>query len=127
MKALLDLWRGIYRHPLKTAQYIFTAFSIIFTLVTAITYFMPSLKIEGTTALTIVALISIGIGLKKVWKPSRIEISIANCNTVIEIIFGNIFEQAGIRAIAVNDFFDSKLGQPVSDKSLHGIFCHSRH
>lgn len=47
---------------------------------------------------------------------------IANSNTVIEVIFGDLFEQSGIRAIAVNEFFDSKIGKPVSDKSLHGIF-----
>lgn len=122
MKSLLDLWCGIYHHPLKTIQYIFTAFSVIFTLVKAITHFVPAIKIEGTTALTIVILLSVGIGLKRIWKPSQIEISVANCNTVIEVIFGDIFEEAGLRAIAVNEFFDSKLGQPVSDKSLHGMF-----
>jgi len=122
MKALLDLWHGIYRHPLKTVQYTFTAFSILFTLIKAITHFVPPIKIEGPNALAIVILISVGFGLKKVWKPSRIEISVTNCNTVIEVVFGDIFEQAGIRAIAVNEFFDSKLGRPVSDKSLHGIF-----
>jgi len=28
----------------------------------------------------------------------------------------------GFRAIAVNEFFDSEIGLPVSEKSLHGIF-----
>ena len=28
----------------------------------------------------------------------------------------------GIKIISVNNFFDSKIGKPVSDKSLHGIF-----
>lgn len=125
MRALLDLWHGIVRYPLKISQHIFTTFSIIFTLIKGITHFIPSLKIDGATSLAIVILISVGIALKKVWKPSRIEIQIANCNTVIEVIFGNIFEQAGIRAISVNNFFDSKLGLPVSDKSLHGIFINN--
>ena len=38
------------------------------------------------------------------------------------MLFGDLFEQNGIRAIAVNEFFDSKIGKPVSDKSLHGMF-----
>ncbi len=122
MRPLVDLGRGIYRHPWKTAQYIFTSFSVIFTLVRAITYFIPAIKIEGWFALTAAVVISIGFGLRKVWKPSRIEIPVAHCNTIIEVVFGDLFRQDGIRAIAVNEFFDSKLGKPVSDKSIHGIF-----
>jgi hypothetical protein len=122
LNALRDLWRGLRRHPRKTVQYSFTAFSVAFTLIRAITYFVPSLHIDGPIVLAIVAVLSVGFGVRKVWKPSRIEIPIANCNTVIEVSFGNLFEQLGLRAIAVNEFFDSKLGRPVSDKSLHGIF-----
>jgi hypothetical protein len=122
MRSLVDLWRGIYRHPWRTAQYVFTSFSILFTLATAITYFVPTIKIEGPFALTVAVIISIGFGLRKVWKPSRVEICIANCNTTIEIVFGDLFKQDGIRVIAVSEFFDSKLGKPVSDKSVHGLF-----
>jgi hypothetical protein len=120
MTSLVDLWRGIYRHPWKTIQYIFTSFSVIFTLVKATTYFFPAIKIEGVFALTAAIVISVVFGLRKVWKPSRIEIPVAHCNTVIEVIFGDLFNQDGIRAIAVNEFFDSKIGKPVSDKSIHG-------
>lgn len=122
MKSLNDLWRGIYHHPLKTVQYIFTSFSVIFTLIKMITHFVPGIKIEGFIPLTVAMLISVGFGLKKIWKPSKIEIKVANSNTVIEVIFGDLFEQNGLRAIAVNNFFDSKIGKPVSDKSLHGMF-----
>ena len=122
MTALADLCRGVYRHPWKTAQYIFTCFSVIFTLVRAITHFIPAVKIEGWFALTSAVGVSVAFGLRKVWKPSQIEIPVAHCNTVIEVIFGDLFGQDGIRAIAVNEFFDSKLGKPVSDKSIHGIF-----
>ena len=122
MKSLIDLWHGIARQPFKTAGYVFTSFSVIFTLIKAITHFVPGIQIEGPIALAAVVLISFGFGLRKVWNPSKIEISIANSNTVIEVLFGDLFDQSGIRAIAVNEFFDSKIGKPVSDKSLHGIF-----
>ena len=122
MKSLIDLWRGIRRHPLKTGGYAFTAFSVIFTIIKAITHFVPGITIEGPIALTAVIFISVCFGLKKVWKPSKIEVKMANSNTVIEVLFGDLFEQSGIRAISVNEFFDSKIGKPVSDKSLHGIF-----
>jgi len=122
MKSLFDLLRGIRRHPLKAIGYIFTSFSVIFTIIKAITHFVPGIKIEGPVALTIVVIISICFGLRKIWKPSKISLSIANSNTTIEVLFGDLFTQSGIRAIAVNEFFDSKIGKPVSDKSVHGIF-----
>jgi hypothetical protein len=102
----------------------FTCFSVLFTLVKAITHFIPNFKIEGPFALTVAILISAGFGLRKVWKPSRIDMCIANCNTTIEVVFGDLFEQDGLRAISVNEFFDSTLGKPVSDKSIHGTFIH---
>lgn len=122
MKSLRDLCRGIFRHPLKFSGHAFAVFSMLFTLIKAVTHFMPGVKIEGRGALIAIAFISFGFAIKKVWKPSKIEIQIAHTNTVIEVLFGDLFEQNGLRAIAVNEFFDSKLGRPVSDKSVHGIF-----
>ncbi len=122
MKSLADLWRGISRHPIKAGGYAFTAFSVIFTIIRAITHFVPDIKIEGPIALFILTLFSVCYGLKKVWKPSKVEVPIAHSNTVIEVIFGDLFNQSGVRAIAVNEFFDSKIGRPVSDMSVHGLF-----
>lgn len=122
MTALKDLGCGIYRHPWKTAGYVFTAFSVLFTIIRGVTHFIPGIKIEGIYALGFVITCSIGYGLKKIWKPSEIVIRISNSNTRIEVLFGDLFVQDGIRAIAVSEFFDSTLGKPVSDRSLHGIF-----
>jgi len=122
MRSLLDLWRHIARHPWKTLQFMFASFSVLFTLVRGITHFLPAIKIQGPVALAIALAISISYGLGKMWKPSLIEIPIANCNTVIEVSFGDLFSKDGIRVIAVSEFFDSKLGKPVSERSLHGIF-----
>jgi len=122
MRTIIDLLRGIFRYPLKAGRYAFTAFSVIFTSIKAITHFLPDLKIEGPGALDVVILISVFFGLVRVWKPSRVELKIPHTNTVIQVLFGDFFEQGGLRAISVNDFFDSKIGKPVSEKSLHGIF-----
>lgn len=122
IQSLLDLFAGIRRHPVLLLAYAFTAFSVLSTLGQGIDFFVPGIELKGKFALWIVIAISAIYALKKIWKPSQIEINIFNSNAIIEIIFGDIFLQDGIRAIAVNDFFDSKLGKPVSDKSLHGIF-----
>ena len=117
-----DLWNGIVRHPWKAISYAFVAFSVMWTLTEGLNYFVPEIQIKGFVALGVIVLISIGYALKQVWKPSKIEIKVSNSNTTIEVVFGDLFQQDGIRAIAVNEFFDSKLGRPVSNNSLHGIF-----
>ena len=117
-----DLWNGIVKHPWKTISHTFVAFSVMWTITEGLNNLVPEIQIKGFVALGIFILISIGYALKQVWKPSEIEIKLSNTNTIIEVIFGDLFQLEGIRAIAVNEFFDSKLGRPVSDKSLHGIF-----
>ncbi|ARU21545.1 Fis family transcriptional regulator [Ralstonia solanacearum] len=122
MSSLRDLLNGIQRHPFKLLTNAFTAFSVIQTIVRGVSLFVPGISISGPIPLFAVFLVSVAWGGRKVWKPSRIEVPVSNCGTVIEVLFGDLFEQDGIRAIAVNDFFDSELGKPVSDKSVHGIF-----
>jgi len=121
MKFISVFHKNLIEHPFKLAGNVFSAFSIIFTLMKMITHFSTA-KLEGPYALMTFVVISICVALKKAWKPSNVRIRIPNNDTTIEIAFGNLFDQQGIRAIGVNDFFDSKIGNPVSAKSLHGIF-----
>jgi len=122
MQSLTDLWFGITKHKMKTITYVFTCFSVLFTLVKIVTQFFPSVQIAGVAPLVAGVIISIGFGLRKVWKPSSATIHIANSNTSLDIVFGDLFAQDGVRAIAVSEFFETELGAPVSDKSLHGAF-----
>lgn len=122
MRSMADLGRGIATHPGRLLANWFSAFSVLFTLTKAITHFVPGVLIEGPIALWATVLISLGFALWKVWKPSKVEIGIAHTNTRVEILFGDLFEAGGLRAVAVNDFFDSELGTPVSPNSIHGIF-----
>jgi hypothetical protein len=121
-QSLKDLGSGIKRHPWKTIGYVFTAFSVIFTIIKGVNQFFPGVKVEGPFAFAAIIVGSAIFGLQKVWKPSSIKIKVANSDTSIEVLFGDLFCQDGIRTIAVNEFFDSALGKPVSEKSLHGIF-----
>ena len=122
MRSLTGLCRSIYFRPWKAAKEIFTVLSVLFMFVKIVTHFLPAVKIEGYAALSVALAISLILGLSKVWKPSQIQIAIANCDTALEVVFGDLFEQDGIRVIPVNEFFDSKLGKAVSDKSVHGAF-----
>jgi hypothetical protein len=122
MQSAKDLVYGLAKHPWKSVVNAFTSFSVLFTVVKVIVQFFPQFKIEGPFPLLVAIFISIGWAAKKVWKPSKTLIKVSYCNTTIEVIFGDIFEQDGIKAISVSEYFDTTLGKPVSDKSLHGIF-----
>ena len=122
MQSLNDLWFGITKHKAKTAKYIFVCFSSLFTVVKITTQFFPKIEIAGVGPLVAGILISIGWAFWRVWKPSKTSFRIANSNVTIEILFGDIFAQDGVRAIGVSEFFETELGTPVSEKSLHGMF-----
>ena len=122
MQPLRDLCRSISEYRWKTLGFAFTAFSVSFTIIKMITHFFPSVRIDGPFPLAIISLVGVIYALKKIWKPSKVTVKIANTNSIIEILFGDIFEVDGIRVIAVTEYFDSNIGKPVSDKSLHGIF-----
>ncbi|WP_321813189.1 MULTISPECIES: macro domain-containing protein [unclassified Paraburkholderia] len=126
MNSIQDLWSGVRNHPWKLLANMFTTFSVIQTVILGVSLFVPGVTVSGWIPIVAVLVVSVGWELKKVWKPSRIDLQVANSGTTIEVVFGDLFAQHGILAIAVNDFFDSELGEPVSDKSVHGIFLKKR-
>ena len=61
-------------------------------------------------------------GLFRAWPTKRVEFPIPASDSSFEINFGNVFEGRAVVVIPVNDFFDGKLGDHVSENSLHGQF-----
>jgi len=109
--------------PLKFLKEIGAALGILLGSYQGITIFFPNLLkdlVDWKVFLSII-FISIIYGLSRIWKPSKISFNIPHTNTTIEIFFGNLFKQDGWKVVPVNDFFDSKIGKPVSNKTLHGI------
>lgn len=119
MKGVLT---GIKSNPFRAITYWITAFSVLWTLVEGFTYFIPSIDFSGVTSLVVIAISGIVFAFIKISRPPMIEIPIHHTNTRIEIKFGDLFKEDGYRVIAVSEFFESEIGIPVSDKSLHGIF-----
>lgn len=70
-------------------------------------------------------LISLVIGAILVYPKAEVDIPIKNTNTQVAVVFGDLFEQEGNKAIAVSEFFDSELGKPVALQSVHGQFLQS--
>lgn len=113
---------GIRQHPWKAFIYFFTSFSVLWTIVEGSTHFIPTLELRGIGVLFIVIAVGLGYSAHRIRRPSSVSFNINHTNTKLEIKFSDIFVEDGVKAIAVNDFFDSEIGLPVSERSLHGIF-----
>jgi len=113
---------GMRKRPWAALVYLFASFSVLWTLIEGLTHFIPTLNIRGIPSLLVVVVIGIVYSACKIRRPSSVTFSIAHTNTKIHIKFGDLFGEDGVRCIAVNEFFDSELGLPVSKNSLHGIF-----
>jgi Thoeris protein ThsA, Macro domain len=64
--------------------------------------------------------ISVAVGLSRALPPVSVSRSIPGSNTALTISFGDLFTTIGLRAVPVNEYFDSELGPPVSPNSIHG-------
>lgn len=122
MKSIL---LGLRRHPWRFIVSIFLAYSAMWTLIESFSFFNPSLKIQGVRSYLILVIISVIVGLWRIYQPRKISIKINTSDTTLNIYYGDIFKAEGYIAIAVNEFFDSELGDPVSEKSLHGMVIKS--
>lgn len=62
------------------------------------------------------------LGTFRIIPKEKIVFKLSNTNTKISIEFNDMFTISGEKVIAVNEFFDSEIGEPVSPNSLHGYF-----
>jgi hypothetical protein len=82
----------------------------------------PEYKYYFLIALLIPAFI---VSIVKLFPKDSITIELKNTNTKITLMFGDLFNQSGNIALGVNEFFDSELGKPVSEETIHGHFISS--
>jgi len=83
---------------------------------------VPQAKPSGME--TYVGFIVFGLGVAW-WKNRRKEsmnITIPETDSEVTVEVGDIFEGQGLKFIPVNEYFDCKLGDHVSEESLHGQF-----
>lgn len=65
-------------------------------------------------------ILSIIIAIVRVYPKISVSIPLKNTNTIVNLKFGDLFNEDGVIAIPVNEYFDSEIGKPVSENSLHG-------
>jgi hypothetical protein len=113
--------------PFNVLKEALVALGVIFGAYQGSILFFPDVakKVIGWCPFLTLIFVSIIYGRCKTWKRRKISFKISNTNTTIEVLFGDLFKQEGLRVIPVNEFFDSEIGIPVSEKSLHGIFINN--
>jgi hypothetical protein len=116
-------WHNITYAPLKALKEAGVVLGIIFGLCNGIIFFFPNFSkyLTNWIIFSVTVFLSILYGFWKIRKVSKIDFNIPHTNTTIEVLFGDLFKQEGWRAIQVSDFFDSEIGELVSNKTLHGI------
>lgn len=67
-------------------------------------------------------IVSFIIALVIVYPKRKVKFGLTNTNTKVEIVFGDLFTTTGHKIISASEFFDSKIGKPVSPTSLQGVF-----
>lgn len=100
----------------------FATYGVLWAVLEPVSAFLPALIPEGPLGYTVFVVLAV-IGGAYVARPARrVEFRIPGSDSRLEIRFGDIFESEGVVVIPVNEYFDGKLGDLVSEVSLHGQF-----
>ena len=103
----------------------FATYGVLWAVLEPVSAFLPALIPEGPLGYSVFVVLAV-IGGGYASRPvRRVEFGIPGSDSRVEIKFGDIFKSEGVVVIPVNEYFDGKLGDLVSDESLHGQFIKS--
>lgn len=123
MKKLLI---GIRRHLKRFFLAIFFGFTTLWAVLEPI-FSLLDIQTKDYSCCFLIGyfIISLIIALVIVYPKRKVSFGLTNTNTKLEIVFGDLFKTTGHKVISASEFFDSKIGKPVSPKSLQGVFINS--
>lgn len=122
----MKLLIGIRRHPKRFLLAIVFGFTTLWTVLEPIFALLDIKTTENSCCyLTGYIIISLIIALIFVYPKKKVKFGLTNTNTKVEIEFGDLFKTTGHKVISASEFFDSKIGKPVSPKSLQGVFINT--
>jgi hypothetical protein len=100
----------------------FTVFWTFYTALALLCHPRWASSTPGAYQLILMGFLSLVAGTVYRLPKLSVKVPLRNINTPVEVVFGDLFAQDGHKAIGVNEFFDSELGECVSPTSLHGQF-----
>ena len=83
---------------------------------------VPAAKPSGIGAYAAFIAIGLAVAVWRNWPKKSVHITIPETDSEIVAEIGDIFEGESVKVIPVNEYFDCKLGDHVSEESLHGQF-----
>ena len=113
---------GLKRHPWRFMVSIFLTYSVLWTVIESATFFISAFSLKGVIPYLAMVGGSVVVGVYRSIQPRQIQLKIGSTDTVITVSFGDLFISSAYKIIPVNEFFDTDLGEPVSSKSIHGMF-----
>lgn len=118
-----NIFIGISRHPKRFFLAIAFGYTTMWAILEPI-FSIANLKTTGYNCPYLIGygLLSILIGIVVVYPKRKVQFNLSNTNTKVEIEFGDLFKAVGHKVISASEYFDSKIGKPVSPRSLQGIF-----
>lgn len=123
MTTIKKILIGISRNPKRFLLALVFGYTALWTFLEPL-FAVLDIKPSGYNCWYLISyiLISFIIAFIVVYPKRSVKFNLTNTNTKVEITFGDLFKTEGHKVISVNEFFDSKIGKPVSPKTLHGVF-----
>jgi len=117
------IFTGIKRHPKRFLLAIPFGYATLWTALEPLLTLLD-IKTEGYNCyfLIVYIIVSFTIAIIVTYPKKRVKFDLTNTNTKVEIMFGDLFKTNGHKVISASEYFDSKIGKPVSPKSLQGVF-----
>ena len=110
---------GIIRNPKKFLFSIFFGVTALWAISEPFVTFFSN-DINKYWFLILFGIVSIVISFVRIYPKLEVSIPLKNTNTIVNLKFGDLFNEDGVIAIPVNEYFDSEIGKPVSEQTLHG-------
>ena len=111
---------GVRRHPFRLPLESFLGYSVLWTALESANFFFPGLKPAGWVPFLVMAAASGAYGFYRFLPRTEVHLRFKALNTTAHVGFGDLFAADGYKVIPVNEYFDSDLGEHVSNRSLHG-------
>lgn len=114
---------GLKRDWKRALLFASSTFGVVWGLIECTSYFIKDDELLKNGWVVILVIVLCLIPSFVLTLPRRkVDYKIPNSNTVLTVKFGDLFQEEGVSVIAVNEFWDTQLGNPVSITTLHGKF-----
>ncbi len=96
-------------------------YSVVWTAVESADFFVSGVLPRGRGWLALLVVASAAFGILRAGGPAAVTFSVRNTSTKLRIGYGDLFAVSSpVKAIPVNEFFDTEVGDLVSPASIHG-------